>query len=282
MRARLITLFFTWLAGLGITRRWPLHRRIIGRYRAWRGKSVPRYPVVLAHGLFGFDELSIAGQRHTYFRGIVEHLRAKGIDVYTPRVDPSANIAQRAAQLAAQVRAIPARRVNIIGHSMGGLDARYAITRLGLDAHVSSLVTIGTPHYGTPLADHGTWLGNRMGLSALLRLLGCEVGAFENLTTAHLAAFNAEVLDKEQVFYASVVGRAAPSTRMHRLMQAPRKVLDYLEGDNDGLVPVSSQVWGQVLLNVEACHLAQIGWLPSYDPAAIFDPLMRDLTLEGC
>ena len=248
----------------------------------FRGKKVPRFPVVLAHGLMGFDTLSLGSQRHTYFRGIAEHLRARGIDVYVLRVDPSASIAQRAAQLAEQVRKIPAPRVNIIGHSMGGLDARYAVAKLGLEDRVAALITIGTPHHGTLLADRGvTFLGDRLGLRTLSRLAGFEIGAFDNLTTAHLATFNAEVLNQKSVLYASVVGRATPPL-LHPLLRVPGLLLSQWSGDNDGLVPVSSQAWGKVLLEVDACHLAQIGWQSSFDPAAIFDPIIGELLLAGC
>ncbi|MEI5102103.1 alpha/beta fold hydrolase [Streptomyces sp. PmtG] len=47
-------------------------------------------------------------------------------------------------------------RVDIVGHSLGGLIARYYAQRLGGDARVRALVTLGTPHGGTrvaPLAD---------------------------------------------------------------------------------------------------------------------------------
>jgi hypothetical protein len=43
-------------------------------------------------------------------------------------------------------------RVHIVGHSMGGLIARYYVQRLGGDARVHTLVTLGTPHRGTQLA----------------------------------------------------------------------------------------------------------------------------------
>ena len=39
-------------------------------------------------------------------------------------------------------------RIHIIGHSLGGLIARYYVTRLGGDARVHTLVTLGTPHDG--------------------------------------------------------------------------------------------------------------------------------------
>ncbi|MFJ4711106.1 esterase/lipase family protein [Streptomyces sp. NPDC088785] len=48
------------------------------------------------------------------------------------------------------------QRIDIVGHSLGGLIARYYVQRLGGDAHVRTLVTLGTPHAGTrvvPFAD---------------------------------------------------------------------------------------------------------------------------------
>lgn len=43
-------------------------------------------------------------------------------------------------------------RIHVIGHSLGGLIARYYVTRLGGDEHVHTLVTLGTPHQGSYLA----------------------------------------------------------------------------------------------------------------------------------
>jgi triacylglycerol lipase len=44
------------------------------------------------------------------------------------------------------------QRIHVIGHSLGGLIARYYVQRLGGDAAVHTLVTLGTPHLGTQLA----------------------------------------------------------------------------------------------------------------------------------
>jgi hypothetical protein len=49
-----------------------------------------------------------------------------------------------------------AGQVDVVGHSLGGLIARYYVQRLGGDARVRTLVTLGTPHSGTrvmPVAD---------------------------------------------------------------------------------------------------------------------------------
>ena len=43
-------------------------------------------------------------------------------------------------------------RIHVIGHSLGGLIARYYVQRLAGDRRVHTLVTLGTPHHGTQLA----------------------------------------------------------------------------------------------------------------------------------
>src|SRR5467141_4710144 len=130
-----------------------LQQRKQSRRRAPRKPAHPRLPVVLAHGFLGFDEIELGRSKHLYFRGIGTHLEKLGAQVYSPRVPPASSISARAQRLADLIRAVPEPRVNIVAHSMGGLDARYAISRLGLADKVASLVTIGAPHLGTPLAD---------------------------------------------------------------------------------------------------------------------------------
>src|SRR6266851_5725599 len=98
------------LVGVGWSRRARLRDRVPAR-RAPR----LRHPVILAHGMLGVD--------------------AK---FHTPRVPAAAPIAVRAEQLRALVDELPGERVNVIAHSMGGLDARYAISRLGLRDRVAS------------------------------------------------------------------------------------------------------------------------------------------------
>jgi pimeloyl-ACP methyl ester carboxylesterase len=69
-------------------------------------------------------------------------------------------------------------RIHVIGHSLGGLIARYYVTRLGGDEHVDTLVTLGTPHGGTYVA-YGWTSGLTRQLrpgSALLAELDAPVG----------------------------------------------------------------------------------------------------------
>lgn len=237
-----------------------------------RHEPALRHPIVLAHGVLGFDDIEIGGKRHVYFRGVPERLRAMGLDVYRPSVPPLASVAARAEQLAAAVRALPAEKVHLIAHSMGGLDARYAISRLGLADRVLSLTTIGTPHRGSPLADLG------ISVLALCRRLfkTLDLEVLHDLTSGRMSAFNAQMPDAPTVAYASIVA-SGNRAAMTPLLWASHLYLSECAGPNDGVVPVSSQRWGEVWREIEADHWAQIGWSSAFDAPALYEELARKL-----
>jgi triacylglycerol lipase len=236
--------------------------------------------VVLAHGLLGFDEIRIGRARADYFRGVSERLERDGCVVHRCRVAKTASIADRAADLAAFVERLDARRVNLVAHSMGGLDARYALAKLGLRAKVASLVTVGTPHRGTPLGDLGAAVAAR-GVLGALRRVGVNVDAFHDLTTPRMDAFNRAVRDVRGVHYASVVG-APPRRRDVSPVLVPTFMwLADAAGQNDGMVPAASQRWGDVVWEIGADHFAQIGWSHRFDAAEFYAELLRELRGRG-
>jgi triacylglycerol lipase len=115
-----------------------------------------RYPIVLVHGLFGFDQMLGVD----YFYRVPAALRKEGAQVFVAQVS-AVNTAQvRGEQLIQQMQqwsaATGATRFNLVGHSLGGLTARYvAAVRPDM---VVSVTTIGTPHDiqpGDPLATMG-------------------------------------------------------------------------------------------------------------------------------
>ncbi|MGH3906077.1 MAG: esterase/lipase family protein [Pseudonocardiaceae bacterium] len=106
-------------------------------------------PVVLVHGY-----LSTAAP----WVPLVRRLHAEGfVNIYTLAYDSlSTGVPQLAAELAGQVAAVRTLgHVHLVGHSLGGLVARYAVQHLGLDRITRTVVTVATPHRGSPLA----WFG---------------------------------------------------------------------------------------------------------------------------
>ncbi|HST82394.1 MAG TPA: alpha/beta fold hydrolase [Kineosporiaceae bacterium] len=107
-------------------------------------------PILLVHGMI---------DNRTIFTVLTRRLRAHGFErVVTLNYSPVTNDIRAAAEgLSAQVEALVARtgyeRIHVVGHSLGGLIARYYVQRLGGDTRVHTLVTLGTPHHGT-LAAH--------------------------------------------------------------------------------------------------------------------------------
>jgi pimeloyl-ACP methyl ester carboxylesterase len=109
-------------------------------------------PVVLLHGYLGTEATwaSLTGRLHS----------AGYVNVFTLGYDSlSAGVPELAAWLVDAARGVMKRagqpRVHLIGHSLGGLIARYAVQELGLDTATRSVVTVGTPHRGTLLARLG-------------------------------------------------------------------------------------------------------------------------------
>ncbi|KAF4504006.1 hypothetical protein G6O67_008630 [Ophiocordyceps sinensis] len=227
--------------------------------------ATPKHPIVLAHGLLGFSELSISSilPPLQYWHGIKQALAAQGCpDVITASVPPSGSIEERAAKLAADMAAALSSSpraaqgpisVNIIAHSMGGLDARYLISHLqpkGGPVTVASLTTIATPHRGSMFADYlldeGAGPFHLPRLYRVLEKAGLGTKAFAQLTTRYMAQeFNPQTPDDPSVRYFSL----------------SHNVIDEAEGPNDGLVSVASSRWGRyegTLVGVS--HLDLINW----------------------
>jgi triacylglycerol lipase len=247
-----------------------------------RRPAPTRYPLVLAHGYFGFDSIGVPRMRQEYFRGVRARLEALGHVVHVARVSPAAGIEVRARQLATQIEAFGAERVNIIAHSMGGLDARYAIARLGLGQRVASLTTIGTPHQGTPLADRCLVLGELRGVRRMLSTLGANIDGLYDVTTQNMQIFNSRAPDSADVVYTSVVGSVLTrSDPINALLLPGHAYLSKIVGANDGIVPASSQRWGEVLHEVSADHWAQIGWSRVFDARSFYVALAERLAERG-
>src|SRR5262245_43856545 len=92
---------------------------------------LPRHPIVLVHGLLGFVRRAVTRLlSYAYFQGVSESLAEDGIPVRTVALPPSASVESRARALADAIEGLglaSTDRVNLVAHSMGGLDARWYV-----------------------------------------------------------------------------------------------------------------------------------------------------------
>lgn len=91
-------------------------------------------------------------------------------------------------------------KCHLIGYSLSGIDARYAISKLGVHAHVRSLTTLATPNLGCRLA----WLSERQVITdkrsePIARLLGVGLRPFWEVTPENMYHFNRQVIDAPDV-----------------------------------------------------------------------------------
>jgi triacylglycerol lipase len=216
--------------------------------------------VVLHHGLFGGDK-KVGRLKFSGFKGIDRAIIGAGYSVVVSSVHPTAGIERRARELKNWiVENCPGRRqrVVIVAHSLGGLDARYMISRLGMADRVDSLITVCTPHRGSPYAN---WcaknLGRKLRGFQLMKFLGLDVDGISDLTTQSCARFNEEILDVPEVRYFSI-SAWRPWQKIAPFNYFSWKIVHDAEGKNDGLVSLSSAVWGEHLATWAADHLHAI------------------------
>lgn len=224
------------------------------------GGMVPKLqaPIVLVPGLLGFDRLQVGGWTiASYFGGLPELLRASGNRVLVASPSPTAGVTARAMQLKELLdRAFPQEAVHLFGHSMGGLDCRYLISRLGMAPRVLSLTTIATPHRGSSFADWGIRRFSRV-LRPFFDLFNIPYAAFFDLTREHCRRFNEEVPDAPGVRYASIAGRYNGDW-LRPEWHLPHSIVTQEEGPNDGVVSLASATYGETTDVWEADHLSLV------------------------
>lgn len=247
-------------------------------------------PVVLHHGLFAPGERQLGPVRTRSFPGIHQAIERRGHPVMATTIHPSAGIVTRAGQLRdsilrfKQTTANPAERVVVVAHSLGGLDARYMVRHLDMADHVQAIVTISTPHRGSPWADWCTLnIGHRMGLFALTDRFGIDLGGAVDVTVERCQTFNQSTPDHPDVRYYSI-GAALPWKKIAAPLLTSHLMIRNLEGDNDGLVSLSSSRWGEHLTDWPCDHWSVInrrflrdGTRPQYDISAYYLQMLDEL-----
>jgi len=252
------------------------------------------YPIILAHGVSRFDQLWNGAfeidnnddpkmDRLHYFKGVRTMLMQHGFRVYHSHVPWADGVDVRAADLHRNVRDVLAKakapKVNIIAHSMGGLDARHMLFDFRvtdpIHEQVASLTTISTPHQGSPFADWGT--DNLSFVVPLAKKIGISLHAFYDLRTDRCRRFNHDpaVVAFETDCEAEIQFRTYAGCRkswgLFDTLRISQAIIENQEGENDGLVSVASAKWRDryfqgLMENVD--HFNELGWR---EPGRVFE-----------
>ncbi len=212
-----------------------------------------KYPVLLVHGM-GFRDYKHIG----YWGRIPKELDKLGCDIHFGGQDSNADIETNGKHIACRIEEIlnetGAEKINIIAHSKGGLDSRYAISALGMADRVASLVTVSTPHNGSRTVDRLMKFPDPLirfvgfCTDCWFRILGDKnpntYNIFHSFTTKGAAEFNERTPDCDGVLYQSYATvMKKPSSDM--LMWLTNAVISRIEGENDGLLTPDSAKWGE-------------------------------------
>lgn len=213
-----------------------------------------KYPLLLVHGVFFRDFRFI-----NYWGRIPKELMKNGATIFYGNQQSAASVKDCAMELKLRIETIVeesnCEKVNIIAHSKGGLEARYAISCLGMDQYVASLTTINTPHRGCAYAD---FLINKAPeklkktiakrYNAILRKLGDKnpdfILAVNDLTENNCAELNNIAKDMEGVYYQSVASTMKSRKSGRFPLNMTHTFVKHFDGENDGLVSVKSAKWG--------------------------------------
>lgn len=214
-----------------------------------------KYPILLVHGIFFRDSMAF-----NYWGRIPGELEKNGATIRYGNHHSATPIEQSALELTRRIRAIReetgCEKVNIIAHSKGGLDCRYAISELGAAPYVASLTTISTPHRGCLFAEcllHKISPRIQKKIAhtyeKTLKKLGDTdpdfLSSVSQLTVSACYDLNKKLQPPpDDIFcqsYGSVLKRAKggkfPLNLSHHIVK-------YYDGENDGLVGVTAFPWG--------------------------------------
>ena len=211
-----------------------------------------KYPVLLVHGMCVRDS-----EKYSSWGRIPDALRAEGVRVFFGHQDGLSDIESNAAYLVSRIEEIRketgCEKVNIIAHSKGGLDSRYAISRLGMGEKVASLTTVGTPHHGSKTVDLLLRLPNFFVRFVAFwgdfwyKKFGDQnpkcYTVFHCFTTENMKAFNALTPDHPNVYYQSYAF-SMKNAFSYVLLWLPHILVHWVEGKSDGLLTPETMKWG--------------------------------------
>ena len=260
-----------------------------------------RYPILLVHGVFFRDF-----RFFNYWGRIPYALKQNGAVIYYGSQQSAASVSDCGQELAERIRSIVqetgCEKVNIIAHSKGGLDSRYAISACGAAPFVASLTTINTPHRGCIFADYllekiptNVQKSVARKYNAALKKCGDAnpdfLSAVQDLTASACTVRNEKLFDHPAVCYQSVGSQmnCASSGRFPLNMAYP--LVRHFDGANDGLVSLESARWGAHFIRLAVPEGRGISHgdmidlnrenIPGFDIREFYVNLIAELKIRG-
>ena len=260
-----------------------------------------KYPILLVHGVFFRDNPYL-----NYWGRIPSALMRNGATIYYGEHPSALSIADSAEILARRISHIVSEtgceKVNIIAHSKGGLDCRYAMAYLGVSPMVASLTTVNTPHRGCIFADQllhriPDKLQNKVAnaYNTTLRKFGDSapdfMAAVRDLTSSHCISFDEETPLPEGVYCQSVGSRQNSLSSGKFPLNMAYHLVKYYDGENDGIVGLNSFAWGSRYQLITTAgkrgitHLDIIDMnrenIPGFDVREFYVRMVSDLRQQG-
>lgn len=244
---------------------------LTGIYAGSGSTSTPlkgSYPIVLSHGVLGFDDRQgLVGGAIKYWGGMDAYLRSQGVAVLTPGTNPIQSVPNRALDQKNQINTWMAAngysKVHILAHSQGALVSRYMVSSLSMASKVSTITSVNGVNRGTPIADIAlavipSWL--QPSVNIVVNMLSQVIygktqqdiiAMTASLTVANVNALNTANPNLSTIKYYSYGSKITlPDLIQHPIMGLAYPitwtggVFNGQGGDNDGVVPLSSQKWG--------------------------------------
>ncbi len=214
-----------------------------------------KYPILLVHGVFFRDT-----EYFNYWGRIPKALENNGATIFYGNHQSALSVEDSACELAQRIEQIVketgCEKLNIIAHSKGGLDCRYAAARCGSAPYIASITTINTPHRGCGFADYllnaaPENVKNKVANTynnALKRLGDISpdfIAAISNLTEAYCEKFNNSIYDVSGIRYRSVGSKLNRAANGKFPLNFSYLLVKFFDGANDGLVSEKSFPWGE-------------------------------------
>ncbi|MCF6241703.1 MAG: hypothetical protein L3J74_10205 [Bacteroidales bacterium] len=262
-----------------------------------------KYPILLVHGIGFRDDFPYP----KYWSKIPKILTKQGAKVYLAHQDAFNSHAVNAVQIKNRIDEIleetGAEKINIIAHSKGGLESRYAISKLDMANKVASLTTLASPHRGSAMADTIlaylkrkkllNWsLKKIRGYAKILGDKHPDVFLSSNeLTIAYMKNFNKSVPDMPSVYYQSY-GGLITENYPNWFVRIQYKLMAKAEGENDCIVSKHSYQWGNFrgvvksnddygISHFDIVGMRFVSQASSFDANYFFIELVKDLKEKG-